>query len=398
MKTTSNSPLYNFVADCYNARGKTVWRDLNPALRTTLATAIRLHMRCDPDDIKRIHNDFDGDYWFCGNSNQKGERIYADAVNAGNTPVCLSFERWQGREAFLWPEASMKPERLCVGSEFHWQGQEVEVTSILEDRIIACSVVRRAKIDTVKRDGKERKVIKRTDRLDGTQHIIVGNEAVENYWAYKGRGDKRFTITHADLMAERKKFDDNRRRWEKLTKTAKDSKELQAVLDLMAADAGPLRHFDTESLRRGFIARKKEIEEAERNSRREEEQKRYEAEAEARRIKDAKTFEADVKRWQKGEDVMRFFNHDYTNSFQDVRLRVKGDKVQTTNGMEVSLTGVKEVLPFILQKRAVGWKPNGKTRTLDEHELKSIDPHQGVIVGCTHFTWKEIDRFSNSLT
>lgn len=81
-KSKSESDLYQFVAQCYCARGKTVWRDINPHLHGTLVTGIKLHMECRPDDIKRICDDFNG--------GSLGESIYGAAVAAGHAKACES--------------------------------------------------------------------------------------------------------------------------------------------------------------------------------------------------------------------------------------------------------------------------------------------------------------------
>lgn len=97
-------------------------------------------------------------------------------------------------------------------------------------------------------------------------------------------------------------------------------------------------------------------------------------------------------RWLAGEDVI------LPDIDTHVRLRAIGDRVQTTTGQEVTLNGVRKLLPFLQQKRKVGWrpKPGEPARKLDLHPLNGIDAG-GVVIGCTRIVWSEVDRFAATL-
>lgn len=390
----TTSLLFAFVAQCYHARGKTVWRDLNPHLHGTLCTAIRLHMPSAPDDIARIYRQFDGHYWFYGNEGAKGESLYSAAVEAGNTRMCESFERWKNRPAFLWPEETITPKRLHVGSKLTWQGQTVKVTSITGDKIVAGVYEKAESADQLWDSALNQylDVIKRGVQAEDGSFTVKIKEGPRRE-RYDGRTPvKRYTITHAEMMAVRKAFDDERRKWEKLIAKADTQEALEQIVAQFKTEAGKLRHFDHDAIRAAFTKRQEAIAKAIAEAKREEERKAWAADEQKRRKKVGKEYDRLLPRWRAGEDV--------TLPWVDrpAALRIIGESVQDTHGHEVSLAAVRTLLPFVRLKRKIGWKATaeGKERRIDLHVLKQIDA-TGVTVGCMHFAWGEVDHLQNQL-
>lgn len=140
-KVKQKSPTYRFVAIMYHesmsATGHS-WTRLNSALHSTLSNAINAGMRMDPDDFHDICNDMRGGYWFGTDNNEsQGEGFYNVAVGANNLSACQSFEKWVGRNPFVW-----EGRRLCLGERFSWKGELVTVTRMpasAERPMIACS-------------------------------------------------------------------------------------------------------------------------------------------------------------------------------------------------------------------------------------------------------------------
>lgn len=75
-------------------------------------------------------------------------------------------------------------------------------------------------------------------------------------------------------------------------------------------------------------------------------------------------------------------------------LRIKGDKVQTSQGAEVSLEDARKAFSFIIAKIESGkeWHRNGETCQVGAFSLVSIDA-EFVTVGCHKFTIEEVKAF-----
>ena len=87
-------------------------------------------------------------YW-CGDL----EYFYREAVLYRNNSAYQAFESYQGRDPFIWKDASLSVntgdgpagqglERLVVGSRFQWMGEAVHVTSFRDGdnpAVVACS-------------------------------------------------------------------------------------------------------------------------------------------------------------------------------------------------------------------------------------------------------------------
>lgn len=79
-------------------------------------------------------------------------------------------------------------------------------------------------------------------------------------------------------------------------------------------------------------------------------------------------------------------------------LRIKGDKVQTSHGAEVTKQEAKIALGFIMVNINMGiaWERNGETCEVGPFSLVSIDS-EFVTVGCHKFTVEEVKAFSELL-
>jgi len=69
------------------------------------------------------------------------EHLYATAVRAGNRSFCLEYERWAKRPPLIVENVNGRQrDRLCLGSEFQWAGETVEVTSFnAQGEVVCCS-------------------------------------------------------------------------------------------------------------------------------------------------------------------------------------------------------------------------------------------------------------------
>lgn len=78
------------------------------------------------------------------------------------------------------------------------------------------------------------------------------------------------------------------------------------------------------------------------------------------------------------------------------RLRVNGDKVETTMGADAPLEHVKKAMPLVLRavRSGTAWKPNGETIRLGHYSASSISVDGLLTVGCHLFPREEIERFA----
>jgi hypothetical protein len=79
-------------------------------------------------------------------------------------------------------------------------------------------------------------------------------------------------------------------------------------------------------------------------------------------------------------------------------LRIKGDKVQTSQGAEVSVEDAKKAFSFIIAKINGGkeWHRNGEICQVGAFSLVSIDA-EFVTIGCHKFEVEEVKSFGNLL-
>ena len=93
--------------------------------------------------------------------------------------------------------------------------------------------------------------------------------------------------------------------------------------------------------------------------------------------------------WRAGEGV-----NSYILRNLPPMLRIKGDKVQTSHGAEVTKQEAKMAFGFIMAKinKGIDWKRNGETCEVGPFSLVSIDA-EFVTVGCHKFTIEEVKGF-----
>lgn len=89
----------------------------------------------------------------------------------------------------------------------------------------------------------------------------------------------------------------------------------------------------------------------------------------------------------------------YSMDHMETRLRVVGDKVETSRGAEVPLDHAKRVLKLIrkIQASGVGYVKNGHTEHVGEFAIDRIDPDGTVKAGCHTILAAEIERFAKVL-
>ena len=126
------------------------------------------------------------------------------------------------------------------------------------------------------------------------------------------------------------------------------------------------------------------VAECKRQERREKERKQREARK--RQEEARKQLEA----WSNGES-------DYLPSvFYDspIRLRVKGDELQTSRGARVPLDHAVKAFRVIkrLKQRGESYERNGHTIHLGHFALDRVDSDGNVTAGCHHVAWDEIER------
>jgi len=158
------SPALTFVRHLYEhamqATGHS-WTRLNGCLCRAVSIAIEAGLPFADNDIAYMNSTMKGGYWFLYDA---PERWYAEAIKHSNRSAWKSLEKYLGRDPFLFNR-----DRLHVGYQMTWQGQQAVVTSFAADNshLIACvseyhegrgmKVIRRFKItrDQLKAKVKE---------------------------------------------------------------------------------------------------------------------------------------------------------------------------------------------------------------------------------------------------
>lgn len=96
---------------------------------------------------------------------------------------------------------------------------------------------------------------------------------------------------------------------------------------------------------------------------------------------------ATLKAWLRGEAVS------FPYSIQKCYLRAVDDEMQTSKGARVPLKDAKRALKFCRKMREKGWRRNGEQFKIGYYYLDAVNK-TGVVAGCHHVTWEEIDRFA----
>lgn len=365
------------------------YRKLNNALHMTLAAAIEAKVQVGPDDFEQISDDFRGGYW-----QGDGERYYCLAVEHGNTPACVSFERWAKRPAALWCEDAKTPQRLCIGSEFTWDGLQLKVTSMSRASFIACAYAMDSDAaeygepmeGRIAAFANNRRVLKIVEQADG-QWVKLSKPCKPEP---DGRiPTRKVTITYAELAEARRKMDALVRNALKSVAETVNKEALEMVASALHLRRTEFRHFDIETIRASYKAQLEHFDKVERDARNAADIARSIAEratpewqaAERKRIQQQKQRLADrLARWRAGGDVREWF--------EGVALRVNGDFVETSTGQRETLASVKRLLPWaIRQKGKCGPVTGKRLARFPVVEVKET----GVVVGCTEIPWLEIE-------
>lgn len=377
------SPGLAHVLNVWDNAPRNSYTRLNGALWSALNNAINGGLRFALGDIQYLNQNCRTGYWL------HGEGLYAMACGSErgteNLSAAMAFEEAWGRPAWLWAEDTRTPERLYLGAKFTWKGHCVTITSFDDQKrsLVACTYhEERDYSDTLKVgaldhfDGKTRRIEALKRYPDDTVCVRYSAPTEDKSSKIK----QRFTITHDELMAVRKQYDDQRRKWEREIKAATTLTALNAIGKKMGrlTTRDDYRHFDLEILRELYqersVAIRKTLSDAQR--------KREDAvRSEQRKIEQAKNLEL----WLAGQDVDEYF--------EEVRLRVKGSRVEVTNGNSVTVKAARATLAFALKHRQKGWSSNGEVFNVDQFKVKEIHPQRGVTIGCTLIDWLEVDRF-----
>lgn len=147
-KRSSVIRLLDEVWTSTNAGTSHSYERLNHAMRAALTLAIGAGFEFAEDDISHIMTNYRSGYWV-------GERewIYSLAVCVENSSAYKSYEKCAAREPVIADGVTIRSgsgfthgnymnrqrERLCVGAELEWMGENVEVTSVKGDYVVACS-------------------------------------------------------------------------------------------------------------------------------------------------------------------------------------------------------------------------------------------------------------------
>jgi len=117
--------------------------------------------------------------------------------------------------------------------------------------------------------------------------------------------------------------------------------------------------------------------------------------AEAKRQREWETRKAEamgrLDEWANGGAIDRWAFGGYD---LPIRLRVKGDELQTSRGASVPFAHAVKAFRIIkhLHDKGQAYDRNGHTIHLGQFALDAIDPQGNVTAGCHHVEWEEIER------
>ncbi len=358
-----NDVVFNILEQMLSASPEASYARLNSALQSTLSDCISADLPFQPDTFKRIYHDLRGGRWFGdGAGSSVGEHYYSHAVECNHASAYQSFEQFAERPAVLWEEDAKLPVRLHVGSRFTWRGYFVEVTSMRQESLVACTykdvletgkgIEVGATIDDYSRCEKKHWVITNSKRDgDATMLRVVKSKAAD--------GDRtvarRFTITYEEIVEFRRTEKTRLKKILVKIPACNPDKDAKNLSKEIAAEH--FRHFQLEEINAAFAKRKDWI-------------------ANASRIEE----------WRNGVNGAWL-------EVKSILLRVKDDCVECSNGNRVSIAAVRRVLPIIMDRRN---QPGTIGLSLDGHTINSLSSG-GVKVGCTLVPWMEIDLLKSKL-
>ena len=188
---TQDSPAIQLLTLLWENRQKETshsWLKLNHSMSDGLRLAIRMGLTFNLGDIELCHKRFRAGYWFGADI----EWIYQLAVLYRNASAWKCFEDYRKRKPFIVKGAKLDTHtgdgpcgsglaRLVVGAEFTWNGEKVKITSFndVNGSFVAVSY---------RRDGEWQWCSKCKGEIKSPKEVVA----------------RRYTITHADLAAERK--------------------------------------------------------------------------------------------------------------------------------------------------------------------------------------------------
>lgn len=113
MKSKKQSPVVSFIQSVWdnsNSGKGHSWTILNGALHQALRLAVTSHFKFEPDDFQNIMKSFRGGYWMGADTCfGHGAGFYSEAVECSNMSACLSFEKWNGMEPYLFLGKRLAP-------------------------------------------------------------------------------------------------------------------------------------------------------------------------------------------------------------------------------------------------------------------------------------------------
>jgi hypothetical protein len=106
-----------------------------------------------------------------------------------------------------------------------------------------------------------------------------------------------------------------------------------------------------------------------------------------------------IEKWLKGENVQfpyninRVYLRQRFISLEDI-LRGKDQSVmETSKGVRVLLEDARRAFQFVMEHKEKLWERNGEQFKIGDYHIDRVTK-QGVIAGCHHVTWDEIERFA----
>lgn len=133
MKSKQESPAFQLVRLVYTEGQRATghsWIRLNQALYHAAMVAIEGGLVFSLDDFTALYAQTRASYWIGSNP----EGLYAAACRAGNLSACRAYEHHYGFAPY-----ELDGQRVFVGHDFVWNGEQVKCTSILKERLVACS-------------------------------------------------------------------------------------------------------------------------------------------------------------------------------------------------------------------------------------------------------------------
>jgi hypothetical protein len=337
VETAPVSPALAFLTQAWRSLPQKSWASLNSAMNDCLRVAVAGGMKFAPDDLGKVPR--------LGRWLSYGEGVYSLACGSRrgteNLSAAIAFETWWGREPWLWQWETSAAKRLHEGATLNWKGEDLKVTSLGKEQLVACAY---------EADRSAPVKVRRISRLD---------------------------------------FDEERKRLAKLVRdTIKrfDEATDRAALEALAAEVKAMawRPCDREKLKREYSRNVRGLAEAERKAA---DQARWKEE-QAEKARLAATHDADLEAWLRGEDIRR--------PFDVVRLRLKeGDieYIECTTGHKLTLKDGLFILNFARRHPGFCAASSGQDvkSPTDRMPITAVTA-EGVRCGCTVIPLSEMER------